>query len=221
MIAAQFEAQDDKAAELAANISLLPKGDQAFAADLLACLKKKGTLSEKQWLWVRKLADAAELALVPDFTQDVAPPPAVGLEPLLALFDHASKYLKFPKITFQYGDDLLQLSLAGKGSSQPGSIGVTDGKGYHKSKWFGRITKDGLWDPSPKATEELADFLVLLAQDPKGTVSAHGHKSGHCSFCSLPLTDERSVVSGYGKVCAQRWGLPWGKKTQTPKPLTI
>lgn len=36
--------------------------------------------------------------------------------------------------------------------------------------------------------------------------------TGHCCFCSLPLTDERSTAVGYGKVCADHFGLSWGAR---------
>jgi hypothetical protein len=34
--------------------------------------------------------------------------------------------------------------------------------------------------------------------------------TGNCSFCNLPLTDDRSQIIGYGKRCAAKYGLPWG-----------
>jgi hypothetical protein len=37
-----------------------------------------------------------------------------------------------------------------------------------------------------------------------------GHLTSHCCFCSLELTDGRSIDVGYGPVCAANQGLPWG-----------
>jgi hypothetical protein len=34
--------------------------------------------------------------------------------------------------------------------------------------------------------------------------------TGNCSFCNLPLTDDRSQIIGYGKRRAAKYGLPWG-----------
>lgn len=42
-----------------------------------------------------------------------------------------------------------------------------------------------------------------------------GKLYGRCVFCSLPLTDERSIAVGYGPVCAEHHGLPWGD-SETP-----
>jgi hypothetical protein len=40
--------------------------------------------------------------------------------------------------------------------------------------------------------------------------AAIGHLTSHCCFCSLELTDQRSVDMGYGPVCAANNALPWG-----------
>ena len=208
------------------NLTLLPKGDQPFALDLLNTLKSKGSLSEKQWYWVEKLASTAEVAGVPDFTMDADDQPAAsaaGLAPILGLFDKASKYLKFPKVTLQFGETTIQLAMSGKASSRPGSISITDGGGYGNSIWYGRINTDGSWEPSKKLKDAMKDdltsILAKLALDPQGTVSAFGCTTGKCAFCMAALNDKRSVEAGYGKVCAQRWGLPWG--TVKAGPLAV
>lgn len=43
--------------------------------------------------------------------------------------------------------------------------------------------------------------------------AALGHATHHCCFCGIELTDEgngRSVEVGYGPICANKNGLPWG-----------
>jgi hypothetical protein len=43
--------------------------------------------------------------------------------------------------------------------------------------------------------------------------AAFGHEHSRCVFCSHKLSDEkdgRSVDVGYGPVCAEKYGLPWG-----------
>lgn len=37
-----------------------------------------------------------------------------------------------------------------------------------------------------------------------------GVLTGTCVFCARELTDERSIEAGYGPVCADKNGLPWG-----------
>ena len=48
------------------------KRDQKFAKSLIDQYAVKGKLTEKQWVWVEKLADEIDYAGVPDFTKNVA-----------------------------------------------------------------------------------------------------------------------------------------------------
>ena len=218
MIVLQSELDMGAAKELADNLGFLPKGDQAFAADLLHTLSLKGKLSEKQWLWVRKLAEEAEQTMLPDFTVGAGlPPTAAPMAAILPLFDKAHKYLKYPKIKLEMNGVTVQLALAGKLSSQPGSISVTDGKGYGgNGVFFGRVGTDGQWTANAKAglagatsMVALEALLTALAANPQGTVATFGKQTGKCAFCLIPLTDTRSVKAGYGKICAKTWGLPY------------
>jgi hypothetical protein len=56
-----------------------------------------------------------------------------------------------------------------------------------------------------------------MATNPAAAGKAYGQRVGNCSFCSLPLEDGRSVHVGYGPVCAEKWGLPWGERDEAPK----
>jgi hypothetical protein len=40
--------------------------------------------------------------------------------------------------------------------------------------------------------------------------AAYGHTHGNCIACSRDLTDDRSLAVGYGPVCANKYGWPWG-----------
>lgn len=42
--------------------------------------------------------------------------------------------------------------------------------------------------------------------------AAFGLTHGHCIACAHDLTDDRSLIVGYGPVCAKRYGWPWGVK---------
>jgi hypothetical protein len=200
---------------LKTHLTNLPKGDQGFAADLLARFTKYGSLSEKQWHWVEKLSDAAETAGVPDFTKETVTVGEFG--GVIDLFKKAKQYIKYPKITLQLpSGQPLQLSLAGQNSKAPGTINLTDGGSFGYNKWYGRVTPEGTWDPGPKVDEalknDLTSILAKLANAPARTAAAYGKLTGNCCFCATPLTNENSTHVGYGPVCAKRWGLPWGKK---------
>jgi hypothetical protein len=55
-------------------------------------------------------------------------------------------------------------------------------------------------------------MLETIEKDPIAAATLSGKLTSCCSFCSRELTDERSVVLGYGPVCAEHWGLPWDVK---------
>lgn len=182
------------------------RGD--FPSSLLRQFDQRGSLSEKQWFWVAKLASEAS-----------APRQAEQLPPfngVLELFERARQHLKYPKIWLQFGDnrDPIRLHVAGERSRYAGSIQITDGTGFG-GKYYGRVNADGRADLSdknltPNAKQNLVRVLSELAERPAEVAAAYGHLTGNCCFCHKSLTDERSTSVGYGPVCAKSYGLPWG-----------
>ena len=152
-----------------------------------------------------------------DYLDDVkAMPPktmptsTVGnLKGIVQMMEAANSKIKYPKISFENAN--LRLSLAGNRAKIPGSVSVTSNAGYGKNEWYGRILADGTYQPSAKTTDDVQDFLTNLCNDHVSVVSEHGHKTGNCCFCSRPLETEASTTAGYGPVCAQSYGLPWGE----------
>lgn len=122
--------------------------------------------------------------------------------------DHGSKY---PKITLvsPTGNKLV-LKRVGSGPNA-GAINLTDGKPYGESDWYGRIELDGSFTESrhPWASR-VADFLKTFDDDPSGVAKAQGDLLSACCFCGIALTDQRSISEGYGPICADKFGLPWG-----------
>ncbi|MEY9560518.1 DUF6011 domain-containing protein [Sinorhizobium fredii] len=203
-----------QAAKLKEKLALLPKSDQGFAASLINQLDSKGQLSDKQWSWVERLADAIDEIGVPDFTTETVDVGEVG--GVIALFQKAKQHLKYPKITLQLVDGMpLQLALAGPNSKAPGTVTLTDGGPYGRNTWYGRVTAEGTWQPSAKLSDgqrqALLQLLTKLSAEPAETAASYGKLTGHCCFCNSSLSDEKSTAVGYGPICAKRWGLPWGK----------
>lgn len=64
----------------------------------------------------------------------------------------------------------------------------------------------------PYGWEPVEEFCRQFYADPISACDTHGKTSGMCCFCSSPLTDKRSTAVGYGPICAQRFGLPWGNQ---------
>jgi hypothetical protein len=188
---------------LKAALPSLSARDADFAASLLAQAARKG-LSDKQMVWVRKLATPAAPAVQ-----------GADLSPIHALFDRAfSTGAKRPTIRFATADDVaFRLTVAGSQSCKPGAINVTSAEASDTEgrTWFGRILKSGQFEGTRKASIDAAPVRAALecfAADPAGQAAAYGQRTGDCCFCSKTLTDARSVKVGYGPHCARKFGLP-------------
>lgn len=195
--------------DLEAVLDRVPPSSRSFAADLVR--KAPRGLSEKQLFWVNKLAEQA-LTPAPTVT-----PIAVGtMTGVIALFDRAKTHLKFPAIILScpgFGD-VLRINVAGPSAKFPGSLNVVSNERYDgRRKWFGRVQRNGAYEPSPRESASaavIAARLTEFAADPARVAAEHGRLTGRCCFCNLPLSDERSTNVGYGKICAGRYGLAWG-----------
>jgi hypothetical protein len=156
--------------------------------------------------------------LIEDYLEQAkrTPPPAapapttitVSLKPIVEFLHAAGANLKWPKVSF--ADPDLKLTKAGPRAKVPGSVNVADSGPYGDNTWYGRINVDGTFEPSRAITPEVETFLTDLAANPEEVIRAHGHRSGHCSFCSKALTTDASLKAGYGPTCAQSYGLPHG-----------
>lgn len=186
---------------------LKASGDTSnFAQSLIAGYERNGYLSDKQWTWVDKLADRAEVQPVTEVIGNFGP--------MIALFNKASEAgLKFPKVRLDVdGGTKLVLAKCGSRSKHEGAIRATNGAGFNDpdNRYFGMIDTDGRWVPSRDATPAVVEMLKSFAADPAGVAAAYGQRTGSCCFCGRELTDERSTDVGYGPVCAEKYGLTWG-----------
>jgi hypothetical protein len=184
------------------------KISSGFATSLFSQFEKRGTLSDKQWGWVLKLVDQV----------DNPPPPSQKLpniKGVLALMKRAvdPKGKTFPKLWLKLSDSDLRIHRATSASKYNGQLMLTDGKGYGRNLYFGRIDTKGdlfLAYEGKQRSQEIIDLLTRLVADPEKVVSEYGNLSGNCFACHKQLTDDRSIRVGYGKVCAKKFGLRWG-----------
>ena len=193
----------------------LPERDRVFADSLVSQFDKKGSLSDKQWPWVEKLAEQVECIGVPDFTK-LLKKETVQLDSfkgVIELFDKAKAHLKSPSIMLKLADGSdLMLKVAGSTSKAPGTVNLTDGKPFGANTWYGRVTPAGVWEPSEKGKaikDDLTSILTKLAQNPARVAKEHGKLTGKCCFCHSTLTAGKSTDVGYGPVCAKRFELAW------------
>ena len=197
------------------NLDKLSLRNRAFADSLLSQLdgpRSRG-LSEKQMSWVEKLGARAVGADKPA-SHDVG-----NVVKIVELLEFAHQHLKRPAIVMG-GDKLaVRVNIAGERARVPGSLTLTSAErdDAEGRAWYGRITKEGEFQPSGKLqaedVTELAAMLKTFADDPAKAASEYGRLHGACCFCRLPLKDERSTAVGYGKTCARHFGLPWGRDT--------
>lgn len=194
--------------DLAAVLDRVPPASRQFANDLVN--KSRRGLSEKQLFWVNKLA-AQALNPAP-----VPAPIAIGnMAGIIALFDRAKTHLKFPAIVLSCTGETLRVNVAGSAAKFPGSLNVTSYERIDdgRRRWYGRVHRNGSYEPSAKAEASaavIAARLVEFAADPARVAADHGRLTGRCCFCNIALSDERSTAVGYGKICANRYGLAWG-----------
>lgn len=191
----------------------LPATDRPFAYSLVGAAEGPRGLTVKQSGWVRKMADRIVNPVA------MREPSKLGgdIAGLMALFDKAAANgLQWPKLRAITEDGTtLRLHRAGAKSKHVGQIMVTSRLG-EESIYYGRLDLDGVFHPSQKVTSAALDqalpALVAMATDPAAAGKAYGSRTGHCAFCALPLEDGRSIEAGYGPVCAENFGLPWGSK---------
>jgi hypothetical protein len=168
--------------------------------------------------WAVQCITPCEINTAPVAAAQRGPVQVGDLGGVLALFDRAAAHLKRPAIVLAVpgvGNGELRLSVAGERSSQPGTITVSETGQFESRLWYGRIQRSGAYQPSRdggRHADAIVARLRALAQDPVGVASEFGRLTGRCCFCNRGLDDERSTAVGYGPVCADHYGLPWGAK---------
>jgi hypothetical protein len=191
----------------------LPSGDQAFAKGLITSYQKYQSLTPKQEPWIGKLlAKAHPLANIVPPVQIPEEVSVGDFSGVVKLFESAKAHLKAPKITLKLGETVVKLALAGPKSKYPGSVVVkSDGK-YPYATFYGRVTPEGQWKGS-LAYETLPGLVELLTEfgkNPAQVAKTHGKLTGNCCFCNKTIgdgEDKRSLMVGFGPVCAKHYGL--------------
>jgi hypothetical protein len=182
---------------------MLPERDRAIAESLLGQAARE--LSPKQSALVVSLIDRAHAP--PAQTTD-------GLDSIVAMLTGASAHLKWPVIRFEAGGVCYRLGRSGPASREPGSVNVTtDEKAFDQRTYFGRINLLGVFEPRHGQAEcatAIGAALRAFAAAPAEQSRTYGQRFGRCCYCGLELTDGRSITAGYGPICADHYGLPWG-----------
>lgn len=144
---------------------------------------------------------------------EAAPKPMMGLHRIVKMMRDAAARLKHPRVVFTADGTDYRLNVAGPMARIPGSINVTSTGAFEDRSWFGRILPDGTFEPNGRLPESAAVGAALQCfdADPVKASREYGQRTGRCCYCTLELTDKRSVTVGYGPICAEKYGLPWGE----------
>jgi len=163
--------------------------------------------SEKAREWAGKLVQSRQYELLPDhLLQAVArlttggPVAAKECSQLIDALKElpyrarpAARPQASPKVTdgfYKLGDDYVKVQQAKHGSGH-----------LYAKRWDGAH-----WQYESGLVHKLTPAMELTAEQAR----EWGKLYGNCIFCSIDLTDERSIDAGYGPKCAAKRGLPWG-----------
>jgi hypothetical protein len=181
-----------------------------FALDLLVKARAR-QLSEKQAVWLHKLATDASLPRERRFLAK-----DLNLAKIIEIFDTASANgKKYPRIELgeAFDDDrhevTVKISRLGSRSKNSGCAKILTAN----SEYAGMILRDGAVSTS-RNFHEVEDVLRALAVDPVQVIAQNGIATSQCCYCCKALNDPRSREVGYGPVCATNHGLPWGSRKQ-------
>ena len=151
------------------------------------------SLSPRQLEWVHYLAKE-----VSDKKTTVAAPPLyASLMTLLKQGQAAG--LHRPRLVLR----TVQVVYSVEGR-RPGFAYVKD-----NGRVCGVISPNGLLE-TRRLSNEQRDELDTAAKDPAAYAAIVGKDIGRCCFCGLMLENPESVGHGYGPICADKYGLPWG-----------
>ncbi len=176
-----------------------------FMESLAETFGDRGTWSDGQRPWAHLLAN-----------QTTKPKPEPKLSDqsfpeLVEMLHTAAEHLKFPRIVVHFDEGTIKLNIAGPRARTPGSLNVTDGGRYPDAFFYGRIHQEtGRFESSKNCPDWVIDTLVKFNENPAEMASLQGSRYGNCCFCGLELKTNESLEVGYGPVCAEHYGLPWG-----------
>lgn len=191
-----------------------------FGSSLLDTWIRYGRWSEQQRAWAHKLVrDNAN--------RQTAPKPEATFQPAYGNARERVETLLLPKLRAwldglqsQAQVKLVHEMTRSEFVLRRGKIGTrSEGRWVIKMRskplnvYKGAIMADGSFRPDMNSRTlqfDLKDVLLAAEQDPLQAAVNYGRVTGSCSFCSHLLTDQRSVSVGYGPICAERNGLPWG-----------
>ncbi len=202
---------------LISKLNRLSERDRSFAKSLCEYFARNLSWSAKQWHYAQKLADIANTVDKVESTPVVAPvaaPPVVdvilqgedlgNIQPVVDMLKRAFDLgVEFPAI--RLGDFSVR-----RAKTPDLQLVVRNAD----KTFLGKFTGDRWFvHPRYRQTATEAAYIQLMREyleDPIAKASLIGRRFGRCMFCGRGLERDNSINVGYGPVCADRYGLPWG-----------
>lgn len=227
---ADIDHQNAQAELLNDLLPFISKGSQSFAQSLIWWGRQDRPISKGRAEWTGKLIAEATAR------RDSATKPreVVEIEDMggvYSLFDKAKLRLKTPGVVLPCAAEIgvsIEARVASARARQPGTIdivvntGKTDKEGRPETIWIGRVLEGGRLELSPRLKDRsiiapVVEVVRGFAADPITGAKNSARLTGRCCFCDGGMTDERSTEVGYGKRCAENFGLPWGSPPKARK----
>ena len=172
-----------------------------FATSMLDAIFKFGDLTDNQMAAVQRLIarDAERLEAQSARTANAREIDVSRIAEMFAKV-RATNPIKQPTLLVES----IELQLAKEHSTNPGFVYV---RRVTDDTYLGKISPDGVYSPSFKATDADLETIKATAADPLGLATAYGLRTGRCSCCGLKLTNKLSVQLGIGPICRDKWGM--------------
>lgn len=178
-----------------------------FAESLLGAARAR-KLSPSQAAWLHKLATD----IVRPETRTLGAAVAnLDVSSLLVLLDRAAAAdKKFPKIQLPAEGGAIEIA---RNTKRPPVVAVVAGGRWPNREVFAEITPDGVVHQRSGWTHAIEQLVRVAAANPELVLALHGVATGQCCYCQRALSTAESRTVGYGPVCAEKFGLPWGDTT--------
>jgi len=129
---------------------------------------------------------------------------------LFALFDKIKLYRKYPSLVFITHN--AQETIKVGAGTDPNTLWVSNGlvRSDPAHKLYGKFSRSNFIAYRNDAFDVIP-IMQELCEDPIKFGAMRGQQYKHCCFCNTELTSKASLFAGYGPICADNWGLPWGE----------
>lgn len=182
-------------------------GDFEFVLDVRRRWARNGVVNVAT---IRGLLNTMRAEVRRDAPQPFVEGERIGqFQPVIDLLATATKNgLKTPRLHIMVGGNKVIIKRVTRGRNE-GAYYVTGA--YADDVYYGKISATGDADARLRSSF-LFEQLAQLAADPQGFAVRQGRETICCMFCGRQLDTTESRTVGYGPVCADKFGLPWGTK---------